>query len=119
MNDNDIGLVKTAIEKFADCGVEVQVTELAVRNYQGDETTLETHGEFYKKLFQTYININKERADKPLKAVSIWGIVDRPDMEESDYSYRMNGTYCGLFNEKLGVKPSFVKVHDLMKGTAE
>ncbi len=119
MNDNDIGLVKTAIEKFADCGVEVQVTELAVRNYQGDETTLETHGEFYNKLFQTYININKEREDKPLKAVSIWGIVDRPDMEESDYSYRMNGTYCGLFNEKLGVKPSFVKVHDLMKGTAE
>ncbi len=119
MSDNDISLVKAAIEKFADCGVEVQVTELAVRNYQGDEATLETHGEFYKKLFQTYIDINKERPEKPLKAVSIWGIVDKPDMEESDYSYRMNGTYCGLFDEKLGVKPSFVKVHDLMKGTAE
>lgn len=119
MNDNDIDLVKEAIGKFADCGVEVQVTELAVRNYQGDEATLQTHGEFYKKLFQTYIDINKERADKPLKAVSIWGIVDRPDMAESDYSYRMNGTYCGLFDEKLGVKPSFVQVHDLMKGTAE
>lgn len=119
MDDNDISRVKAAIEKFADCGVEVQVTELAVRNYQGDEATLQTHGEFYKKLFQTYIDINKERTDKPLKAVSIWGIVDRPDMAESDYSYRMNGTYCGLFDEKLGVKPSFVKVHDLMKGTAE
>ncbi len=119
MDDNDISRVKAAIEKFADCGVEIQVTELAVRNYQGDEATLQTHGEFYKKLFQTYIDINKERTDKPLKAVSIWGIVDRPDMAESDYSYRMNGTYCGLFDEKLGVKPSFVKVHDLMKGTAE
>lgn len=119
MNDNDINLVKAAIGKFADCGVEVQVTELAVRNYQGDEATLKTHGEFYKKLFQTYIDINKERADKPLKAVSIWGIVDRPDMDESDYSYRMNGTYCGLFDENLGVKPSFVQIHDLMKGTKE
>lgn len=118
MNDNDIALVKEAINKFADCGVEVQVTELAVRNYENDENTIKTHGEFYKKLFRAYMDINSERADHPLKAVSIWGIVDRPDMVESDYSYRMNGPFCGLFDEKLGVKPAFIQVHDLMKETA-
>ena len=34
MNDNDITAVKNAIEKFASIGVEVHVTELAVRNYE-------------------------------------------------------------------------------------
>lgn len=36
MNDNDITLVKNAIEKFAENNVEVHVTELAVRNYDND-----------------------------------------------------------------------------------
>lgn len=115
MNDYNIIQVKEAILKFAGCGVEVQATELAVRNYQNDEETMQTHGAFFRKLFQTYIDINKERADKPLKAVSIWGIVDRPDMAESDYSFKMNGPFCGLFDENLGVKPSFIQIHDLMK----
>ncbi len=116
MNENDIKAVKTAILMFADCGVEVQVTELAVRNYQGDEATLKAHADFYEKLFQAYMEVNQEKTDKPLKAVSIWGIVDRPDMPEDDYSFTMNGTYCGLFDEKLGVKPAFVQVHELLKG---
>lgn len=115
MNEGDISLVKTAIQKFASLGVEVQVTELAVRNYEGDEATFAKHADFYKKLFQAYIDVNSGK-EKPLKAVSIWGIVDIPDLDPTDYSYRMNGPLCGLFNEKLGVKPAFVSIHDLMKG---
>ncbi len=116
MNENDISLVKTAIQNFASLGVEVQVTELAVRNYEGDEATFAKHADFYKKLFQAYIDVNSGK-EKPLKAVSIWGIVDIPDLDPTDYSYRMNGPLCGLFNENLGVKPAFVSIHDLMKGT--
>lgn len=114
MNEGDINLVKTAIQKFASLGVEVQVTELAVRNYEGDEATFAKHADFYKKLFQAYIDVNSG-SEKPLKAVSIWGIVDIPDLDPTDYSYRMNGPLCGLFNENLGVKPAFVSIHDLMK----
>ena len=113
MNDGDITLVKNAIEKFAGLGVEVQVTELAVRNYQNDAATLAKHAEFYKKLFQVYKEANSG-SRKPLTAVCIWGIVDDPDMDPTDYSYKMNGTCCGLFDENYGVKPAFVSVHDLL-----
>lgn len=114
MNENEIEMVKTAILKFASLGIEVQVTELAVRNYQNDAETLAAHGEFYKKLFQAYLELNSGD-EKPLKAISIWGIVDEPDLTPSDYSFKMNGPYCGLFNEKLAVKPAFKNVHDLLK----
>lgn len=115
MQDSDIERIKTAIEKFADLGMEVQATELAIRNFLGDEETMKKHGAFYKKLFQAYIDINKMRADKPFKAVSIWGIVDDPDMKPGDPNYRMNGPYCGLFDETLAVKPAFTQVYDLLK----
>lgn len=114
MSENDINRVKTAILKYASLGLEVQVTELAVRNYQSDEATMEKHGEFYKKLFQAYLDVNAGE-EKPLKAISIWGIVDIPDLPTDDYSYKMNGPFCGLFDENLGVKPSFVNVYNLMK----
>lgn len=116
MNDNDVTLVKAAIEKFADLGVDVQVTELAVRNYLNDEETFATHAAFYRKLFEAYMQINEERPEKPLKAISIWGIVDNPSMSEDDYSYSMNGLYCGLFDEYLKVKPAFQSVYSLFGG---
>lgn len=114
MNENDIKLVKEAILKFASLGIEVQVTELAVRNYQNDAETLAAHGEYYKKLFQAYLELNSGE-EKPLKAISIWGIIDEPDLGPDDYSFTMNGPYCGLFNENLAVKDSFKNVHDLLK----
>ncbi len=115
MNENNITQVKTAIQTYAALGVDVQVTELAVRNYQDDDATVAKHGEFYKKLFQAYIDVNSGE-EKPLKAVSIWGIVDIPGLDPKDYSYTMNGPYCGLFDEDLAVKPSFVNIYNLMKG---
>ncbi len=116
MNDADIAKVKTAIEMYAAHGVDVQATELAVRNYQGDATTQAKHGAFYKKLFEeAYIAVNEENPEtKPLKAVCIWGIIDIPTLDEEDYSYRMNGPYCGLFDETYGVKDSFINIHNLM-----
>lgn len=115
MNEANIEQVKTAILKFASLGVEVQVTELAVRNYQSDAETMAKHGDFYKKLFQAYLDINTQNAEKPLKAISIWGIVDIPDLPEDDYSFTMNGPFCGLFDENLAVKPAFINIHNLMK----
>lgn len=116
MSDGDITLVKEAIGKYADLDIDVQVTELAVRNYLNDEETFAKHAAFYEKLFKAYMQVNEERVDKPLKAVSIWGIVDNPSMSEEDYSYRMNGLYCGLFDEYLKVKPAFQSIYTLLGG---
>lgn len=119
MNSNDITLVKKAIEMFAAAGVEVQVTELAVRNYTRTDEMTEKHADFYERLFTTYLTINKEAAaagkEKPITSISIWGLSDNPSLPESDYSFKMNGPYCGLFDEFYSVKPAFERVHELLQ----
>ena len=116
MNDNDITLVKNAIEKFAENNVEVHVTELAVRNYDNDAEP--EHAAFYKKLVQTYVDINKaaQAAGKtgPITSLSIWGLFDAPYLSTADYSYKMNGPYCGLFTELYQPKQSFKEVYEVL-----
>lgn len=119
MNRSDITLVKTAIEKFAEQDVEVHVTELAVRNYQDDEETVSDHAAFCGELFQTYVDINKEAMaagkSAPLTSLSMWGLCDHPDLATTDYSYKMNGPYCGLLTENFGVKDAFINVYNVLK----
>ena len=94
MNSGDITRVETAIRKFHELGVKVHVTEMAVRNY--DKNQEQKHAEFYGKLFETYRRLNEE--EQLIENVTIWGICDDPMMSTTDYSYKMNGPYCGLFN---------------------
>ena len=120
MNDNDITAIKNAIEKFASIGVEVHVTELAVRNYERSNEREAEHGAFYKKLMQTYVDINKEAKAKgetgPITSLSIWGLFDAPYLAETDYSYKMNGPYCGLFTELYQPKEAFKEVYKVLSG---
>lgn len=120
MNDNDITAVKNAIEKFASIGVEVHVTELAVRNYERSDEREAEHGAFYKKLMQTYVDINKEAKAKgktgPITSLSIWGLFDAPYLATTDYSYNMNGPYCGLFTELYQPKEAFKEVYKVLWG---
>lgn len=114
MNDANITDIKTSIEKYASLGLEVQVTEMAVRNYVGTAKMKKKHAEFYKKLFQMFVGINAGES-KPLKAVCIWGWVDDPTLTQGSYGYSMNGPYCGLFTELYAVKDSFRYVYDVLK----
>ncbi len=120
MNDSDITAIKNAIEKFASIGVEVHVTELAVRNYERSDEREAEHGAFYKKLMQTYVDINKAAQEKgetgPITSLSIWGLFDAPYLAETDYSYKMNGPYCGLFTELYQPKEAFKEVYKVLSG---
>lgn len=114
MNDGDIRRIRTAIETFATHDVEVHVTEMAVRNYEGREAFLKTHANYYARLFEMFLSINSEESS-PLTDISIWGLYDQPTLSESDYSYMMNGPYCGLFTEEYEVKQTFVNIYELPK----
>lgn len=118
MNSADITKIRTAIEKFAELGVEVHITELAVRNYTNTEEMTQKHADFYEELFRTYLAINAEAKEAgqtgPITSISIWGLCDNPDLPETDYSYKMNGTYCGIFTELYAVKPAFLSVYNLL-----
>ncbi|MBR6753238.1 MAG: endo-1,4-beta-xylanase [Clostridia bacterium] len=108
MNDGDLSRIEKSIRMYADLGVEVHITEMAVRNYETDEVTVAKHAAFCGKLFQVFKRINAGD-NKPLTCVAFWGIKDNPT--PSDYSYRQNGPYCGLITEHYEIKTSFDAVH--------
>ncbi|MBO7582704.1 MAG: endo-1,4-beta-xylanase [Treponema sp.] len=110
MNPNDLNLIKTAIKKYSDLGLEVQLTEVAVRNY--DKAQIDKHAEFYGKLFKTIISACNEGAN--FTGITIWGITDNPSMPKNDYSYKMNGPYCGLFSEFYEPKESYKEVYKVL-----
>lgn len=95
LNKLDINKVRTAATMFYDLGLEVHITEMAVRNYE--EKREAQHADFYGTLFQTLAEMNSK--EPVISNVSIWGICDNPSMQKDDYSYKMNGPYCGLFTK--------------------
>ena len=111
MNSNDLSLIKTAIKMYSDLGIEVQLTEVAVRNYEKDQ--MEKHAKFYGNLFRAVISAIDEGAN--FTGFTIWGISDNPTMPKSDYSYKMNGPYCGLFGQYLEIKDSYKEVYKALQ----
>jgi len=111
MNDNDIKKIEQAIRMFHDLGVKVHVTEMSVRNF--DKNQVEKHAKFYGKLFEMYKRINEEEV--LLSNVSIWGITDNPNMSKNDYSYAMNGPYCGLFTQGCVRKDAYYEALKALK----
>ena len=106
MNFNDITSIRVSILDYASLGLEVQITEMAVRNYKNDENSRKIHAKFYESLFRELIGINNAH-NSPLTAVSIWGITDNPSLPTTNYSYKMNGPYCGIYNERCKKKMDY------------
>lgn len=113
MNQNDLALINQAIAKYTELGIEVQLTEVAVRNYNGDEATMAKHARFYADLFKTIIAA--KQAGGNFTGITIWGICDNPAMPQSDYSYKMNGPYCGLFNYNCKRKDAYKQVNKVLQ----
>ncbi|MDR2043254.1 MAG: endo-1,4-beta-xylanase [Clostridium sp.] len=113
MNFGDIEKIRTAVEAYAALGMEVHATEMAVRNYEAGEPYAGVHARFYRQLFEMYVSLNQD-GNGPLTGISIWGLIDRPNLSRSDYSYLMNGPYCGLFTEDYAVKESFLEIYELL-----
>lgn len=103
MNTGDIEKVKTAILMYHELGLQVHITEMAVRNYQTEKA--QQHAEYCRKLFQAFAEINSK--EPVITNISVWGMFDNPNLAESDYSFKMNGPYCGLFTETYERKQSY------------
>ena len=108
MNESDLTAIKNAISAYAYLGVEVHITEMAVRNYEKDKA--HEHAGFYAKLFEMLKALQKEK-NAPVTNITIWGLIDQPHLPKDNYSYRQNGPYCGLFDEKMNYKESFDLVY--------
>ncbi len=111
-SQNDVKLVRKSIQEYAALGVEVQVTEMSLRNYEEDKNP--QHAAFYGNIFEAFCTSN-EGERNPLTSVAIWGLLDCNDRPGS-YGWKQNGPYCGLFTFDLRVKDSFKTIYTQMGG---
>lgn len=109
-----IPMIEEAILRYATLDVEVQITEMAVRNYSSDRQDISRHEEFYTELIRTLVEINSGE-EKPLTCIAIWGLTDLRNVPKSDYTYKLNGPYSGLFTPDYEVKKVFSDVHAMLK----
>ena len=107
LEESHIDMIRRAIENYADQGFEVQITEMAVRNFE--QAAAEKHAEFYGKLFAMLAELQKD-SRKPLKAVSIWGLTDYPDEKPGTYVYSLNSPFGGLLTAGLEWKDAYTRV---------
>lgn len=122
--------VKNAMNKFADCGVPVGINELTVRLNQAESANkkevtdkdIEAHAKKYKDIFNVYCEFAQSRPGM-LTNVSIWGLLDRPDLEaefdkpesERHYDFNIYGTHSGLFKADFTAKDAFTNVIAVLK----
>ena len=109
--DSHLSMIKNEILNYAAMGLEVQITEMAVRNF--DLTQADRHAAYYGRLFKVFMSLNSETGN-PLKAVSIWGLTDT-NAPKGNYVYNLNSPYGGLFDLNLNRKDAFVKVYEALK----
>lgn len=112
MNPNDLNLIKQAIILYSNLGIEVQMTEVAVRNYDNSEMSVLSHAKFYGNLFKVLKDTKIQGAN--FTAITIWGLCDNPFMDKNDYSYKMNGPFCGLFSKYFVPKTAYEEVYKVL-----
>ncbi len=113
LEENLIADVKESIGIYSALGVEVQLTEMAVRNF--DQSKAAEHAEFYGRLFsEVFMQANTEESH-PLTAVCIWGLVDAP-LTPQNYVYKMNSPYGCFLSTKYEIKTCFDTVYHVLKG---
>lgn len=105
--------VKESIEIYSSLGLEVQLTEMAVRNF--DKEKAAEHAEFYGRLFSEVFMQANTADSNPLTAVCIWGLVDAPTSPQN-YVYKMNSPYGCFLSTKYEIKTCFDTVYHVLKG---
>jgi len=106
--------VRDSIQTYASYGLEVQLTEMAVRNF--DKSKVAEHDAFYSQLFSdVFMKANSEES-APLTAVCIWGLTDAPESLKGNYVYNMNSPYGCLLSTSGKIKTCFDAIYHTLKG---
>ena len=111
LEDSHIDMIRSAIQGYEAQGLDVQITEMAVRNFEKDQA--DRHAAYYANLFRMFMDLDTE-AGNPLNAVTIWGLTDYPNVPKGNYVYNLNSPYGGLVTEKLQYKDAFAQVYAVL-----
>ncbi len=107
-----ISNTEASILAFAGLGMEVHITEMALRNYDPEKS--EAHAAFYGKMFRMLAGINERLGRNVLTGVTIWGVQDVTPNPWNEYSWKLNSTYGGILTEKGELKTSFDAMYDAL-----
>ncbi len=113
LSDDLISNTKASIKAFAEMGMEVQITEMALRNY--DETKQAEHAAFFGRMFAMLRDINTELGRDVLTGVTLWGVSDVTPSAQNTYTWKLNGTFSGILTEQGALKTSFDEMYDALK----
>ena len=113
LEESHLENIRKAILGYKEDGLKVQITEMAVRNFDKDQA--EAHADYYAELFRLFTQLYDEEQGNPLNAVAIWGLTDYPDVPEDSYVYRLNSPYGGLVDARLNYKDAFRKVLEVLE----
>ena len=109
-----IANTRASIRAFADLGMEVHITEMALRNYEASRDA--EHAAFYGRMFEMLRDINRELGRDVLTSVTIWGVSDVTPNAWNEYTWKLNGTFGGILTEKGEIKTSFDAMYDALAG---
>jgi len=107
--------VKESVRIYSDLGLEVQLTEMAVRNF--DRSKAAEHDAFYAKLFTDVFMKANTQEKAPLTAVCVWGLVDAPVAMKGNYVYNLNSPYGCFLSTDYKIKTCFDAVWHALKGS--
>ena len=113
LDESIITNVKESIRLFHEAGLEAQLTEMAVRNF--DKAKVSEHDRFYSRLFSEVFMQANTADSHPLTAVCIWGLVDANPYKK-DYVYNLNSPYGCLLTQKYRIKTCFDSIYHTLKG---
>ncbi|MDT0301925.1 endo-1,4-beta-xylanase [Streptomonospora wellingtoniae] len=105
------GSMQQNIQRFADLGIKVAITELDVRiEMPASQSELEQQARDYRSVMDTCLAVDG------CVAVTVWGVSDQ-------YSW-VPGTFEGqgaplLFNDNYQPKPAYDAVHEALGGTGD
>lgn len=113
MAEELIHRAEKSIRSFANRGMEVHITEMALRNYDAEKDR--EHAAFYGKMFRMLGGINQQIGKDVLTSVTIWGVEDVKPNPWNEYTWKLNGTYGGILTEDGEIKTAFDEMYDALK----
>ncbi len=94
-----VSVYKSALDKFAATGLDIQVTELDITTSDTSETGLETQAQMYSDIFDVLVEYKDS-----ISAVVLWGVTD-------DTSWRAAKLPL-LFDAEYQAKPAYYSIVD-------
>lgn len=110
-----------AVRLYNKAGLEVNYSELTFKNSDNSLQGNMTHARYIYVWYKTVLEVNKElRAEgyPGVTLINMWGALDCPYLQETDYSTGLTGTHCGIMDYKYKVKPSFYALEAALNSKA-